>query len=101
MFSWSLLYGGLAYIIAGLVMNSITTKYIQKLTDEVMEVYGNKRYAEMLWYSVPAKDTKLNRFLVDVAFTVFWPAICIAAILKAEWNYDKITRRNAFRKNAP
>lgn len=101
MFSWSLLIGGFVYIIIGLVINSITTKYIQELTDKVMDLYGDERYAKMLWYSIPLVNTTFNQLMVSIVFTAFWPMICIAAILKAEWNYDKVTRRNAFRREAP
>lgn len=101
MFSWSLLIGGFAYCVVGCVFDLITLKYLQKLTDKVMEVYNDYRYAKMIWYSVNVKDTKLNRLLVNVVFTAFWPITCIASILKAEWNYDKIMRRNAFRKEVP
>lgn len=101
MFSWRLLIGGFAYIIIGRIMNCITANYIQRLTDTVMETYGDERFARMLWYRIPLKDTDLNQFLVSVVFTVFWPAICIAAILKAEWNYDKVMHRNACRRRVP
>lgn len=101
MFSWSLLIGGFAYIIIGRVMNCITANYLQDLTDEVMNVHGDERYAKMLWYNIPVTDTKLNRLLVSMIFTAFWPVICIASILKAEWNYDKVMRRNVFRRKAP
>lgn len=101
MFSWSLLIGGFVYIIIGRVMNCITANYLQELTDKVMTVHGDERYAKMLWYSIPVTDTKLNQLLVSMIFTAFWPIICIAAILKAEWNYDKVMRRNAFRREVP
>lgn len=101
MFDWSLLIGGFVYIIVGKVINRITIRYLQELSDKVMSVYNDERYANMLWFSVPVTDTKWNRLLVEVIFTVFGPIICIAAILKAEWNYDKVMRRNAFRREVP
>lgn len=101
MFSWSLLYGGLAYIILGMIMSKVTFNYLRELTDNVMKAFGDTRYADMLWYTVKLKDTKQNRFLVDVAFTTFWPIICIASILKAEENYDRIMRRSAFGRRVP
>ena len=101
MFSWSLLIGGAVYCIVGCIFDLITLKYLQSLTDKVMEVYNDYRYADMIWYSISVKDTKLNRLIANVVFTAFWPITCIAAILKAEWNYDKIMRRNAFRRKVP
>lgn len=101
MLDWSLLFGGLAYILVGKLMNCVTMGYLQKLTDKVMAVYGDERYARMLWYRVPVVNTRLNQLLVEVIFTVFWPIICVAAILKAEWNYDKVMHRNAFRREVP
>ena len=101
MFSWSLLIGGFAYIIAGKILDQVVSNYLWELTDKVMSVYGDERYAKMLWYDVPVRDTKWNRLFVNMIFTIFWPVIYIAAILKAEWNYDKIMRRNAFRKEVP
>lgn len=100
MFSWSLLIGGFVYIIVGRAMNCVITNYLWELTDKVMASYDDERYAKMLWYNIPVVDTKWNRLLVSMVFTALWPIICIASILKAEWNYDKITRRNAFRKEA-
>lgn len=98
MFSWSLLIGGFVYCVAGLVFDLVTLRYLQELENKIMRAYGDPRYAKMIWYSVSVKDTKLNRLIVNIIFTAFWPVTCITAILKAEWNYDKIMHRNAFRR---
>jgi len=101
MFNWYFLIGGFVYIIIGKVMDRATAHYLWELTDKVMDVYGDERYARMLWYNVPVMKTKRNQVLADVIFTTFWPVICIASILKAEWNYDKIMHRNVFRREVP
>ena len=102
MFSWNLLFGGLIWIILCRIISKITTNYLWELTDKVMNAYGNERYARMLWYNIKIKDTKLNQFLINVTYTIFWPVVCIAAILKAESNYDRIMRRNAaFKRRVP
>lgn len=98
MFNWYYLLGGLAYIIIGTIWNRMTTKYLWELTDKVMAVYNDERYANMLWYNIPEADTKWKEFLENIVLTAFWPITCTAAILKAEWNYDKVMRRNCFRK---
>lgn len=100
MISWCYLFGGMLYIIVGQACNKITANYLWELYDKVMDVH-DERYAKMILYNVPVMDTKFNRILVDVIFVTFWPAICIAVILKAEVAYDRIMRRNVFRRNAP
>ena len=101
MFSWSLLIGGLVYVIVGEIFNRMIANYIWELTDKVLDTFGDERYARMLWYTLSLKDTTFNRFIVNVLFTVFWPVACIVSILKAESNYDRIMHRNAFRRKAP
>lgn len=92
------LIGMALYTIVGLVFNNLTMKHIRALTDKVCEI--DNRYGDRLWFTITMKDCPFNRFLVDVIFLAFWPAICIAAILKAEYEYDLIVHHSAFERRA-
>lgn len=101
MFDWCFLTGGLAYILIGKLWCHLTTMYLWKLTEKVMDVYHDKRYAKMLWYNIPEAKTKIRELIQDMLLMAAWPIVCIAAIFKAEWNYDRIMRKNCFRKEVP
>lgn len=101
MFSWSLLIGGLIYVLIGKLWCSMTTTYLWELTEKVMETYHDKRYARMLWYNIPEAKNKYIGLIQDMLLLAAWPIVCISAVLKAEWNYDRIMRRNCFRKEVP
>lgn len=88
------LLGMAVYTVVGLMFNHFTMKHIRALTDKVCEI--DDRYGDRLWFTITMKDRPFNRFLVDIVFVIFWPAICIAAILKAEWEYDIIMNHSAF-----
>ena len=101
MLNWYYLIGGFAYIIIGVIWLNITTSYLEKLTEKVMNVYNDWRYAKMLWYNVSMAKTEWKQHLIDILIIAIWPIVCIVATLKAEWNYDRIMRRNCFRKEVP
>lgn len=94
--NWYLIIGMLVYTIVGLFMANVTYNYIKELELKVGAIDG--RYCERLWCRVKIRKTTLNKFMADVAFMIFWPAICIAAIMKAEKEYDIIVRHSAFRE---
>ena len=92
------IFGTLLYLAVGLIASSVTVDHINDLCEKV-EAY-NPSYRNRLWFHVTLKRTKVKEFMVDVVFMVFWPAICIAAILKAEWEYDTIVHHSAFERKA-
>ena len=94
--NWYLIIGMLVYTIVGLIMANVTYNYIKELELKVGAIDG--RYCERLWYRVKIRYTGFNKFMVDLGFMIFWPAICIAAIMKAEKEYDIIVRHSAFRE---
>lgn len=91
---WLNLLWAAIYSFVGLGFNGVTMRHIQKLTAEASKI--DERYGDRLWFTITMRDRPFNRFLVDIIFLMFWPAICIAAILKAEYEYDLIIHRSAF-----
>ena len=83
------------YSLAGWLFMNETFRHVKSLEEDVKMI--DPRYCKRLWYRVPVKKTTLNQILVDIAFIIGWPVICIAAILKAEWEYDLIVNHSAFK----
>lgn len=95
MSSWIVtIFGVAVYIGIGSILSKVTTDHINELGEKVWEI--DPRYEERLWYHIPITITPVNKFLVEIAFTVIWPIFCIIAILKAEREYDLIVHRSAF-----
>lgn len=90
------MFGIVVYVLIGLLASSITTDHVNNLCKEVASV--DPRYKDRLWFTIQLKRTKIMEFVVDVVFMVFWPIFCVAAILKAEWQYDLIVHHSAFDK---
>lgn len=76
-----------AYAVCGWAFHIIVTDYIKELTrkltekgihayDLTLHVYGP------VWFGL----------LVLGLATIFWPITVIAVLLKAEWNYSKLTQ---------
>ena len=89
--------GTVVYTLVGIIFTNMTNDHIIELANEVSKI--DPRYIDRLWLRVTLVKTPFKELLVDIVFIVFWPAICIAAILKAEWNYDLIVNHSAFVKN--
>lgn len=96
MFDWPILIGSVIYTVVGMLMMNVVSDYLKELEVKVAEV--DVRYCERLYYHIPVIKTKFNKCLADVAFLMLWPAICIAAILKAERQYDIIVRHAVNRR---
>ena len=89
------IFGTVAYTLIGLLFMDLVNKHIMELEKEVAKI--DKRYLDRLWLRVSLKKSLFMERLVDILFIVFWPAICIAAVLKAEWEYDLIINHSAFK----
>ena len=90
----TIIFGVALYIATGLMISDITTSYVKDLCKKVAEY--DPRYCDRMWFHITLKKTKTKEFIVDVIFLVMWPVACIAAILKAEWQYDLIVHHSAF-----
>lgn len=86
--------GVAVYIGMGALLSKMTTDHIYDLYEKVWAI--KPQYAKRLWFHIPIALTKTNKFLVELAFMVIWPVFCIAAILKAEREYDLIVHHSAF-----
>ena len=87
-----------AYTVMGRLFMNIAYDHIKNLEKEVEKI--DPRYCERLWYRISIKKTNLNQILMDLFFIIAWPAITIASILKAEWNYDVIVHHSAFERRS-
>ena len=88
------IFGIAVYVLIGFLASFITTDHVNNLCRKVASV--DPRYQDRLWFTIRLKRTKYMEFVVDVVFMVFWPIFCVAAILKAEWQYDLIVHHSAF-----
>lgn len=88
-YSWSLLIGSIIYVLAGIVMTKVTRAYLKELEKDVANV--DYRYVRRMYFALPAK-TERQKDIWEVVLLAIWPVFCIAAILKAEWQYDIIVR---------
>lgn len=91
MFSWSLFLGGIAYAIAGFIVNKVIKDYINELADEVAKI--DERYVYSMFLTIGYKSERMRNIANSLLFIV-WPVIDIAAILKAESVYDRVVKRN-------
>lgn len=91
--------GTVVYTLVGLLFMDLVNKHIMELEKEVAKI--DARYLNRLWLRVTLKKTAFMELFVDIVFIVFWPAICVAAVLKAEWNYDLIVNHSAFMRRDP
>ena len=94
MFSWRMVLGSIAYLIAGLVMTPVVVDYIRKLADDVAMV--DERYVKRMYFTIHYTSER-NRLILSVLLFTIWPAVLIAAILKAEKQYDIIVRHSVNR----
>ena len=80
----------------------IVNNYLGELEEKVAR-YADPRYCKMLYFNIGIKvnDTKINHFVVDVICLIIWPVLCIATLLKAEYEYDRIVRQSVWRKTEP
>lgn len=90
----TIILGVALYIATGLLFSDVTTNHVNDLCKKVAEY--DPRYCERMWFHITLKKTKTKEFIVDVAFLIIWPVACIAAILKAEREYDLIVHHSAF-----
>ena len=94
--NWYFVVGIAVYTAMGQIFMNVVADYIDRLAEEVRRI--DVRYAKRLYLRFTVMRTRAREVMVNVAFMIFWPVICIAAILKAEWEYDLIMHHTPFGK---
>ena len=92
----NILLWSIVYVVAGYFMTKIVCRYLENLGDKVSTF--DDRYRKNLYFKLRA-TTERQKNIWEIVLLAIWPVFCVAAIIKAEWNYDSIVRRNA--RSAP
>ena len=94
---FKLMFTVAVYVLAGILITDVVNDYLDKLARDVAEI--DERYCKRLFFHLNlGRDTPAKDIMVGIAVKMFWPVVCIAAIVKAEKEYDLIVRRSAWRR---
>ena len=89
MFSWSWLFGAVAYVVIGYGFNELIKSYMKDMSAKVAEI--DERFVDRLFITIDVSSERKKDIMSILLFAI-WPIICIAAVLKAEWAYNDIKR---------
>lgn len=96
MADWNIVLGMLVYFVLGLAATEVTYLYLKRLEKDVNAI--DERYSSRLYFAVNYKNN-FNKVIKIILLWTVWPIVCIACIIKAEWEYDVIVRHSV--KRAP
>ena len=97
MFDLYYILGAIAYTIVGQLMIKVTYNYLKELEAKTATI--DPRFCDKLWITIDVKSEK-TKIILEWLWKFFWPVTCIAAILKAEWEYSSI-RHHVFARRSP